>query len=153
MNYTHLTHHERYQIYILKKAGHNPSTIATLMNRHKSTISRELARNSGQRGYRPKQAQRLAVARMRATANARRIDPATWTFAQAKLTEQWSPEQISGFLEAQGLPCCPPRNPLPAHLCRQARRRCPLSPSALPEAAAQALRPAPPRHDSRTGFN
>jgi hypothetical protein len=28
MNYTHLTHHERYQIYILKKAGHNPSAIA-----------------------------------------------------------------------------------------------------------------------------
>jgi len=104
MNYTHLTHHERYQIYILKRAGHNPSAIATLMNRHKSTISRELARNSGQRGYRPRQAQRLAVARMRATANARRIDPATWAFARARLAEQWSPEQISGFLKVQGLP-------------------------------------------------
>ncbi len=104
MNYTHLTHHERYQIHILKRAGHSQNAIATLMNRHKSTISRELARNSGQRGYRPKQAHRLAVARMRATANARCIDPATWAFARARLAEQWSPEQISGFLKVQGLP-------------------------------------------------
>ncbi len=102
MNYTHLTHHERYQIYILKTAGHNPSSIATLMNRHKSTISRELTRNRGRRGYRPKQAHQFAVARMRATANGRRIDPATWAFAQAKLAEQWSPEQIAGFLKVEG---------------------------------------------------
>jgi IS30 family transposase len=104
MNYTHLTQDERYQIAILLKAGHDQSDIARLMNRHKSTISRELARNRGQRGYRPRQAHQLAVARMRATANARRVDPATWAFAQAKLTEQWSPEQISGFLKVQGLP-------------------------------------------------
>lgn len=104
MSYTHLTRHERYQIYILKRAGHSQSAIATLMNRHKATISRELARNSGQRGYRPGQAHRLAVARVRTTANARRIAPATWAFAQARLGEQWSPEQISGFLKIQGLP-------------------------------------------------
>lgn len=69
MNYTHLTQDERYQIAILLKAGHEQSDIARLMNRHKSTISRELARNRGQRGYRPRQAHQLAVARMRATAN------------------------------------------------------------------------------------
>ena len=101
MNYTHLTHYERYQIYILKTVGHNPSTLATLMNRDKSTISRELTRNRGQRGYWPKQAHQFSVARMRATENGRRIDPATWAFAQAKLAERWSPEQIAAFLKIE----------------------------------------------------
>ncbi|MDE2117793.1 MAG: IS30 family transposase [Betaproteobacteria bacterium] len=93
MNYTHLTREERYQIYALKKAGHKQSEIATVLNRSASTISRELSRNTGRRGYRPKQAQRLAVERR--APNARTIDDATWRFAQARLREDWSPEQIS----------------------------------------------------------
>jgi len=56
MNYTHLAQEERYQIYALKKAGHKQSEIANVLERSESTISRELARNCGQRGYRPKQA-------------------------------------------------------------------------------------------------
>ena len=44
MNYTHLTQDERYQIAILLKAGHDQSDIARVMNRHKSSISRELRR-------------------------------------------------------------------------------------------------------------
>lgn len=94
MNYTHLTREERYQIYALKKAGHAQSEIAAVLERSPSTISRELARNRGRRGYRPKQAHFLAVGRR--AVNARRIDDATWQFAQKRLREQWSPEQISG---------------------------------------------------------
>ena len=45
MNYTHLTQEERYQIYALKKAGHNQNEIANVLERSESTISRELARN------------------------------------------------------------------------------------------------------------
>lgn len=97
MNYTHLTREERYQIYALKKAGHKPSEIADVLERSKSTISRELARNRGLRGYRPKQAQRMAEARR--SMNARTIDDATWQFAQDKLLQQWSPEQISGHAD------------------------------------------------------
>ena len=63
MTYTHLTQDERYQIYILKKAGHDQSAIAKIMERDKSTISRELKRNCGARGYRPKQAQARSIAR------------------------------------------------------------------------------------------
>lgn len=93
MNYTHLTREERYQIYALKKAGHTQSEIASLLERSPSTISRELARNRGMRGYRPKQAQSMACARR--AVNARTIDEATWRFAQARLREDWSPDQIS----------------------------------------------------------
>ena len=97
MNYTHLTREERYQIYALKKAGHLQSEIATVLERSPSTISRELARNHGGRGYRPKQAHSKSVERR--AMNARTIDDATWQFARARLQEQWSPDQISQHAE------------------------------------------------------
>ena len=94
MNYTHITREERYQIYALKKAGHKQNEIAEVLERSESTISRELSRNCGRRGYRPKQAHSKSVERQ--SSNARTIDDATWQFAQDRLLEQWSPEQISG---------------------------------------------------------
>jgi IS30 family transposase len=93
MNYTHLSQEERYQIYILKKAGHTQQSIAMMLKRSASTISRELGRNRGQCGYRPKQAHTLAC--QRRAHNAHQIDAATWRDVQEKLKEQWSPEQIS----------------------------------------------------------
>lgn len=103
MTYTHLTQDERYQIYILKKAGHDQSAIAQIMERSKSTISRELKRNCVARGYRPKQAQELSIARQ-AKANATIIHTDIWSFADAMLAEYWSPEQSSGFLLANKQP-------------------------------------------------
>ena len=55
--YTQLTSEQRYQIYALLKAGQTQARIALILGVSKSTISRELTRNSGQRGYRPRQAQ------------------------------------------------------------------------------------------------
>ena len=98
MTYTHLTQDERYQIYILKKAGHRQNEIAALMNRHPSTISRELSRNSGQRGYRPRQAQRLCDERTANSCNASRIAPAVWDEVQARLRLQHSPAQVAAKL-------------------------------------------------------
>ena len=57
--YTQLTSEQRYQIYALLKAEHTLTFIAEIIGKHKSTICREIARNSGGRGYRPIQAQRL----------------------------------------------------------------------------------------------
>lgn len=45
------------------KAGYNQTETADLLDVYKSTVSRELRRNSGLRGYRPKQAQQLATHR------------------------------------------------------------------------------------------
>jgi IS30 family transposase len=104
MNYTHLTQNERYQIAILSKAGHDKSDIAKVMNRHKSTIGREMKRNRGQRGYRPKQAHEFSLARMRASENGSRIAAETWVVVDAKLAETWSPEQIAGHLKANKQP-------------------------------------------------
>jgi len=61
--YTHLTQEERYHIETLRKQKVSLSKIAAGMGRHKSTVSRELRRNQGQRGYRYQQAQRKALQR------------------------------------------------------------------------------------------
>ena len=63
MNYTQLTQEQRYQIFALLKMEHNRTEIAAVIGKHKSTISRELSRNKGQRGYRAKQAHRMALSR------------------------------------------------------------------------------------------
>ncbi len=102
MKYTHLTQDERYQIAILSKAGHDRSDIARVMNRDKSSICREMKRNRGERGYRPKQAHEFSQARMRACENGPRVAPETWAIVDVKLGETWSPEQISGYLRANG---------------------------------------------------
>lgn len=104
MNYTHLTQSERYQIAILNKAGHDQSEIARVMNRHASTISRELRRNRGQRSYRPKQAHEFSRTRLQACENGPRISEQTWAFVDERLSELWSPEQICGRLKERGLP-------------------------------------------------
>jgi IS30 family transposase len=104
MNYTHLTQAERYQIAILNKAGHDQSEIARVMNRHESTISREMKRNRGERGYRPKQAHEFSQARMRACENGPRVSEETWAFVDERLGELWSPEQICGRLKERALP-------------------------------------------------
>jgi IS30 family transposase len=104
MKYTHLTQDERYQIAILSKAGHDRSDIARVMNRHKSSIGREMKRNRGERGYRPKQAHEFSQARMRACENGSRVEAETWALVDVKLGETWSPEQIAGYLKANGKP-------------------------------------------------
>ena len=70
-DYTQLTSEERYQIEALLKADHNQTEIASVLKRDKSTISREVGRNRGLRGYRPKQAQRLTDNRREAKRSGR----------------------------------------------------------------------------------
>ncbi len=48
--YTQLIQQERYLIYILKKEKYSQARIAALLGRDKSTISRELRHNRGQKG-------------------------------------------------------------------------------------------------------
>jgi IS30 family transposase len=94
--YTQLTQTQRYQIYALKKMGHQQTEIAKFIGVDKSTISREMKRNQGLRGYRPKQAHKLAMNRRKQ--GQRRIRSETWELVEAKIRLDWSPEQISGWL-------------------------------------------------------
>ena len=71
---SHLTFEERRFLYRLKKKGKSNTEIAELMDRDRSTIHRELTRNSGLRGYRPQQAQRLADERRLASRRPHKMD-------------------------------------------------------------------------------
>jgi transposase, IS30 family len=99
-HYTQLTEPERNQIYALKQAGFKPSAIALQLSRHPSTICRELRRNHGLRGYRPRQAQQMADTRRREKAKPK-IPEATYDIVNDLIEKDWSPEQISGWLAAE----------------------------------------------------
>ena len=101
MSYTQLTREQRYQIYALTKAGHLQVEIARVIGVNKSTISRELSRNTGLRGYRPKQAHRLALERRREKVKPR-ISHEEWQRIEVLLRQGWSPDQVGHRLELEG---------------------------------------------------
>jgi transposase, IS30 family len=103
MNYKQLAREQRYQINVLKKAGHNQTYIAAMIGCHKSTISRELRRNRGQKGYRHYQADELAYSRQ-CEAYRSRIAWETWQQVERLLRQDWSPEQISAHLKREKKP-------------------------------------------------
>lgn len=106
MDYKHLTEEERYQIDDLRREGFNQKQIAKKIKRSPSTLSRELRRNEGERGWRPRQAQLKSVERLvaRGSNNARKISEAAWQYAEKYLTEdQWSPQQIAGRAKLEDL--------------------------------------------------
>jgi IS30 family transposase len=95
--YTQLTQEQRYQIHALLKMGHQQTEIAEYLKVHKLTINRELHRNKGLCGYRPKQAHQKAMSRRNHAR--RRIKAETWMLIEVNLRQEWSPEQISGWLK------------------------------------------------------
>jgi len=101
--YAQLTQAQRYQIYALTKTGHSSSEIAEVIRVHKSTVSRELKRNRGQRGYRPQQAHSRAVERRQKAIP--RITAEIWAVVEGLLRQDWSPEQISGRLKKERAIC------------------------------------------------
>jgi IS30 family transposase len=93
----HLTLEERKLLYLLKNKGRSKAEIAELLGRHRSTIYRELERNGGPRGYRPKQAQRLAGQRWQVCHRPRKMEnPDLHQYVQERLEKRWSPDQIAG---------------------------------------------------------
>jgi IS30 family transposase len=91
-HYTQLTKEQRYQISALLKTGHSQREIAETIGKSRSTISRELKRNHGRRGYHPRQADQKAQARRdKAKPRLRAED---WDLIEHLLFQDWSPEQI-----------------------------------------------------------
>ncbi len=98
--YHHLNRDKRCQLYILKARGESATTIANEIEVHRSTIYHEMKRNSGQRGYRYKQANEKAMQRKSfSNSQKRKMTLTMISIIEEKLKLQWSPEQISGWLK------------------------------------------------------
>jgi len=96
MSYTHLSQDERYQIQHLHGGGFSAGEIGAQMQRATTTISRELRRNASDGGkYQARPAHRQSAKRRRAASMLARIHPDRWLAVEARLAEDWSPEQIT----------------------------------------------------------
>lgn len=98
MNGTNLTQGERHRIHALRRQGVRLARIAAELNRHRSTISRELLRNSGSAGYKPASAHTQARTRRR---NVKEFSAEQWSHVHAYLRLHLSPQQISGRLKRE----------------------------------------------------
>ncbi|NZA26360.1 IS30 family transposase [Luteimonas sp. SJ-92] len=105
--YHQLTEQERYTLSVLHRDGQSLRTIARILDRSPSTISREIQRNRCHRtdgAYRPSKAQQRTNGRRRRTRQVRQHDADIYGRIEALLRyAQWSPEQIARWLALHGV--------------------------------------------------
>jgi len=95
-----LTLAEREEISRALASAHSIRSIASLLKRAPSTISREIQRNGGQSCYRASQADQAAWDRARRPKTCRLAEnPTLARIVATKLQLMWSPEQIAGWLK------------------------------------------------------
>jgi len=104
MVYRRVTSEDRLRIKDGLDAGLSRTAIADKLGFHKGTIGREITRNKGRRGYRPRQAQMKAQARVEAKCGPYKMDPVMMSLITERLELRWSPEQISNRLRVEGQP-------------------------------------------------
>jgi transposase, IS30 family len=101
MSYRQLTQEQRYQIGAGLKMGMSKSLIAKEVQVDRTTVWREIKRNSTPHRYNPSRAIRLTRERHERKRKYR-IDEATWSLVGKLLRRGWSPEQISKRLALEG---------------------------------------------------
>ena len=84
-----------------KEVSHNQ--IAKDLGRYQSTITREIRRNTGLRGYRHKQTDHLAADRHATKQKSVKLTDEVKCLLSVCLRNDWSPEQIAGRLHDEGL--------------------------------------------------
>lgn len=101
MTYKRVTKEERRLIYVWRRAGFGVQEIARRLGRAASSISREVLRNRGKRGYRPKQAHWKATQKAKRPGT-RRFTEAVRLDAEARLKDGWTPEIIGQRARLEG---------------------------------------------------
>lgn len=101
MSYRQLTPEQRYQIGACLKIGMKRSEIAKEIKVHRSTVTREIKRNSTPYRYNPSWAIAVAMGR-HAGKLKKRIDSDIWMRVDSLLRLDWSPEQVSERLKLEG---------------------------------------------------
>ena len=104
MTYYQITSEERYTIAALRREGFCSAEIARRLGRHRSTISREVTRNSSRSDgcYRPSKAIERTNGRRARSRRNQYFTKADFALVEKKLKADWSPEQISGHLRLHG---------------------------------------------------
>jgi IS30 family transposase len=105
MTYRQLAPEERYMLAALRRQGLHRAEIARLLGRHRSTVCRELRRNSTRADgrYRASTAQERTNGRRSRSRRNRRFSEADFALVNELLCRQWSPEQVAGHLARAGL--------------------------------------------------
>ena len=103
MSYKHLSLEERHYIDIERAMGTSLNKISKALGRSQSTISREVIRNTGFKGYRHKQAFRKTNERHKNKNKSVKLTNEIKVLIQAHLALDWSPEQISGRLKKENV--------------------------------------------------
>lgn len=103
MSYTHLSLEERHYIEVEIKRGVSQNMISHALKRSQPTISREIDRNSGLRGYRHKQANEAALKRHLEKLKSIKLTEPVKKLLKHYIEEDWSPEQVAGRLKADGI--------------------------------------------------
>jgi len=95
-----LTMSEREEISRGVVAGQSIRSIAVSLKRAASTVSREIKRNAGRRCYRANKADQAAWDRSHRPKRCKLVENRTLArIVASKLTMEWSPEQIAGWLK------------------------------------------------------
>ena len=102
-SYTHFTTEEREKLLEFKAQGLKQIEMARQLGRSRSSVSRELKRNSNENGsYSAFEAEKKYRQRRERCVRKRRLDDAELKeFVRKKLLDYWSPEQIDGRLKRE----------------------------------------------------
>ena len=102
MYYQQLTKDERYQIKACLQIDMKQVDIAKLLKRSPATISREIKRNTGKRGYRPKQANDQATMRRLTAEKSIKLTNEIKQDIVKLIKQELSPEQVCDYLITHG---------------------------------------------------
>lgn len=134
---SHITYEQRYTISCMLKQGKKQSEISRTIGKSESVVSREISRNKDGRSgeYRHDLAQRKYESRRASTPKHIRFTDEVKQDVESLLKQDYSPEQVSGFLKKEGKDCVSPeriyqhvwdnkrnKGSLHLHLRRQGRR-------------------------------
>ena len=104
--YNHLTKEQRYTISVCLKEKMSITEIANLINVSKSTVSREIKRNSNMhRHYVAIDAQQFSERRKSIPRKPRKLSKEDWQEIEQCIKKHWSPETMAGVRKRDGKRC------------------------------------------------
>ena len=103
MSYKHINLEERYYIEVSLKKGRSHEKIGKSLGRSGSTITREVNRNLGKKGYRHQQAHQLAQKRLKEKPKAVKLTEEVKAHIRTCIQKNWSPEQTVGWLNKKDI--------------------------------------------------